>query len=109
MAIERAPESSSSTAVEMALRRCSRQHAANDERGWTLTATGLIRRVCIASVHIAHPADPGGDASTVSFIDGDWAYCRAAIALLDHEWAVVDSGLSLPDAVRYAIQHSKPT
>jgi len=72
-------------------------------------ATGLIRRVCIASVHIAHPADPAGHVSTVSIIDGDWAYCRAAIALADHEWDVVELGLSVPDAARYAAQHSKPT
>ncbi|HEY8807911.1 MAG TPA: hypothetical protein VIN70_10055 [Candidatus Limnocylindria bacterium] len=71
-------------------------------------ATGLIRTVCVASAHLAHPADPTGNASTVSFIDGDWAYCRAAIDLPDHEWAVVGSGLSVPDAARYAIQHSKP-
>jgi len=72
-------------------------------------ATGLIRKVCVASAHLAHPADPASNKSTVSFVDGDWAYCRAAVAVADHQWAVVDSGLSLPDAARYALQHSKPT
>jgi hypothetical protein len=69
--------------------------------------TGLIRKVCIASTHLARPAEPTGSESTVSFIDGDWVYCRAAIALPDHEWAVVGSGLSVSDAARYAVQHSK--
>jgi hypothetical protein len=71
-------------------------------------ATGLIRKVCIAQAHLMHPADPTSTASTVSFTDGEWAYCRAAVALPDHEWAVVGSGLSVPDAARYAVQHSKP-
>ena len=71
-------------------------------------ATGLIRKVCIASAHLTHPADATGNASTVSVIDGDWVYCRAAIALPDHEWAIVGLGLSVPDAARYAVAHSKP-
>ena len=72
-------------------------------------ANGLIRRVCVASAHHVRPAtNPARNESTVSVVDGDWAYCRAAIAIADHKWVVVDSGLSLPDAVRYAIQHSKP-
>ena len=71
-------------------------------------ATGLIRKVCVASAHLAHPADPASNKSTVSFVDGDWAYCRAAIALPDHDWAAVGAGLSVLDAARYAVQHSKP-
>ena len=71
-------------------------------------ATGLICRICIASAHLADPADPNSIASTVSVVDGDWAYCRAAIALPDHEWATVGEGLSVPDAARYAVLHSKP-
>src|SRR5438046_4349651 len=101
MALERAFGSSSSMAVEMALPRCNRQHATHDQRGWTLTATGLIRRVCIASVHVAHPADPAGGASIVSLIDGDWAYCRAAIALPDHEGAVGVVGPCVQDSARH--------
>lgn len=71
-------------------------------------ATGLIRKVCVASGHLAHPADRAGNASTVSFVDGDWAYCRAGIELPDHEWAIIGSGLSVTDAARYAVQHAKP-
>ena len=69
---------------------------------------GLIRKICVASAHHVRRANPASNESTVSVVDGDWAYCPAAIAIADHKWALVDSGLSLPDAARYALQHSKP-
>jgi hypothetical protein len=98
----------SSTEVQIALPSGNRQPLGRDLSRGTSVTTGLIRKVCIAPAHLAHPAEPTGNTPTVSFVDRDWVYCRAAIALPDHEWAVVGSGLSVSDAARYAVQHSKP-